>query len=127
MTPIKYRAWNKASDKMEKVISIWVLNDEISSIVIKKGDSCDTIFKDYELMQSTGLEDQNGKEIFEGDIIQYRRKTKIGEVVHNWIVFWDDKTARFRIKMGDETNSLFQSLNNGHILVGNIYENKDLI
>lgn len=80
--------------------------------------------KTWELMQSTGLKDKNGVEIFEGDIVKI-----IGDVL-------DDDMSVIRFTEGgfyldyknlDTEFELLYSIDLPIEIIGNIYEDKELL
>jgi hypothetical protein len=80
------------------------------------------------LMQSTGLKDKNDKEIFEGDILACETDNE----VINLNVFWDEEHALFMFesKKYNEQEPLAELVENNTYpfeIIGNIYENPDLL
>ena len=82
----------------------------------------------FALMQYTGIKDKNGKEIYEGDIIKYkflydRRLNHISPVK------FLETEASFGIKdiYGNEIPLYRITANNYFEVVGNIYENPELL
>jgi hypothetical protein len=81
-------------------------------------------------MQSTGLKDKNGKEIFEGDIIAI--EVDDNEAPINAKVFQNRKIGilMFHVFEDNEDVPMVELLEDNSVafkIIGNIYENKELI
>ena len=68
MNNLKFRAWDKTAKKMSKVTAI-DFSTKPFRVFYKAYGNENYFNQDAILMQSTGLKDKNGVEIFEGDIV----------------------------------------------------------
>lgn len=119
----KFRAW----DKEEKIMINWIDLDmskdsgEDDFIVFEPTGPVKSAITNPILMQSTGLKDDFGNELFEGDIFESR----FSEI--KYVVYWDDKLASFWIKGETKTHPLYTLTPFHPRILGNIYENPELL
>lgn len=122
MTP-KFRAWLKNDKEIIDVDEIHWFDGELDII----GDYITFVRKadEIELMQSTGLKDKNGKEIFEGDIVDYKGRKAV--------IKWHGSYASFIYRFVDELNKRSAEWYQLYLaylkceVIGNIYENPELL
>ena len=120
----KFRAWDKEFKEMVQVDAL-VLDAQVIKATYKNGNVGKEDIKYYDLMQTTGLLDKNGKEIFEGDIVDYKGRKAI--------VNWHGSYASFIYRFVDELQerkSEWKPLYLAYYkfeVVGNVHENKELL
>lgn len=121
MNNLKFRAWDKVNKEMLKIDVIDFFLKGIR-VLEHNGNSFFMKFSDVVLMQSTGLFDKNGKEIFEGDIVRNTHTGSVGRVhwcVHNTGFF-------YYVEKDKKDYTVFRAKYNLEV-IGNVYENKELI
>lgn len=122
----RYRAWDKEFKEMVQVDAL-VSEEQIIKATYKNGNVVKEDLKNYVLMQSTGLRDKNGKEIFEGDVLKVTNLSSWLEVVS----FNEDK-AMFvskETKRKVEETPLYDLFNTDIFeveIIGNIHTNPKL-
>lgn len=129
---IKFRAYLKEEKKMVNVETIdfseksiqYLEKNEIIDIYLLRTK----FLEDIELMQYTRIKDKNGKEIYEGDILKYNFPFD-GRLKHVSPVKFLETEASFGIKdiYGNEIPLYRITANNYFEVVGNIYENSELL
>ena len=105
MRTIKFRAWNKRYSRFDRTF----IHLELNKSYIE--------YHELILMQYTGLKDKNGVEIYEGDIAKINGR--VGEIKYHRGTYW--------LFDGGYTYSFYNYLPNEYKVIGNIYENKELL
>lgn len=125
----KFRAWDKVFKEMVQVNAL-VLDEQVVKVTYKNGNVAKEDMKEYELMQSTGLKDKNGKEIFEGDIIAI--EVDDTETPISAKIFQNNKIGvlMFHVFEDNEDVPMVELLEDNSVafaVIGNIYENPELL
>jgi len=129
----KFRAFIKDEDK---VVDVKELSFKYDEVVYESGRYTEVRrFKDVKIMQSTGLKDINGTEIYEGDNVEVlvqdiepkimKDKTYVGVVVY--------KQGTFDIKISKDTylgiipTMYMSDIDCTFEILGNAYETPELL
>ena len=111
---IKFRAWDSIAGQMWE--DVYFDGGHIYTIG-PDGENASTMprWGDNALMQFTGLKDKNGKEIYEGDIVN------VGEIPELQNIIIKDIRLMIDILYHHKNRKVWLEI------IGNIHENKDLL
>lgn len=122
----KFRAWLKEEKRMTDVHEMTFMDGEVYLISDITGFYA---YEEFKLMQSTGLKDKNGNEIFESDIVKY----KSGCNTYTEEVAYDKNFAGFGVRdvNADIIFTFWELAEDIDLIslevVGNKYENPELL
>lgn len=126
MNNLKFRVWDK---KLKLLGNVSYIDFKSKKMIYHNHNGLFNYyvnFEDVEIMQSTGLFDKYGVEIYEGDIIDVGTRIPFLNKIQR-----DEETAYLKLVPLDKrwTESYFTNFEDKsrYEVVGNIYENKELI
>ena len=113
---IKFRAWNKVADRYSKPFGLHqdVLNyTDVGGLGVIKSLTDETV------EQFTGLTDKNGKDIYEGDVLEHKPYDILKKVVYKEGSFMLNTNLGDAVMWAENTNHLE--------IIGNIHESPELL
>lgn len=130
MRNIRFRFWGKENKHMYNDVEFSLYHRATGNFVSNVDKAMKTMnFEEIEIMQSTGLPDKHGKEIYEGDILRALVK---GHIVVAPMI-WHRGKAQF----GLDANIDFEAPSHIEVdvktygdvpeIIGNIYQNPELL
>lgn len=124
---LRYRAWHLELGRMMLIKNMWFQDGSVEELELNDAVMNDyiTVYPDeIELMQTTGLCDKEGTEVFEGDILHHQIQTE-----YTFIVKYDKEKGRW---YGDGLSRTYRIDIAKRFLpyykvIGNIYENQEIL
>lgn len=129
----KFRVWDKKTKSMWNIES-WHIEDEYFDLIEPDKSVADPnanrVWRrqsDVILMQSTGLFDKNGVEIFEGDVVvnQYGNVGYIAYLKQEAGFVVVLKKSDYRL--GHRNTGESYDVTNNHSIIGNVHQNPELV
>ena len=121
----KFRAWDSA--KKEMFTDTFAITESGQVVVVEQEfvtSIPDYVFVDHlVIMQSTGLHDKNGKEIFEGDIVKMAKDVSVDTTYYEVV---RRRGGAYSLESKQHGCDLWIRHTNCEV-IGNIYENPELL
>ena len=119
MRELKFRAWDKKAKRMMSGFFIGSQDGKlygtvrVDPITIRREDG-------FDLMQYTGFSDKNGKEVYEGDVVEEKERGFTGVVEFR-------RGSFYACDYSDKTEVLLEVCHHSSEIIGNIHENPELL
>jgi len=127
MREIKFRAWNKKDNVMLDWFCLRQTAFNRGNINLMYDVMCN-LNPSRILMQYTGLKDKNGKEIYEGDLVEFEYISHMNIVKRiKRVVFYDETFARFSTAQENDEDGEYLDEGVYMKIIGNIHENQELL
>ena len=118
---LKYRAWDSWRKRMSVVDRIYIDTEGVR-LYDDFGEYWRD-FRDIKLMQSTGLVDKNGKEIFDGDVVKMSKDVYSEPTYYEVVRHYG---GGYRLESKQHGCELWLRHTDCEV-VGNVYENPELL
>ncbi|WP_373717698.1 MULTISPECIES: YopX family protein [Jeotgalibaca] len=120
MSKTKFKAWDIQTESMRDVLVI----DWVNELIDLSGGIIERRPHEVVLMQFTGLEDKNGVDICEGDIVEF---IPFETSINNCVVKFERGTFKMELIRSGSARMLCNYREDEIEIIGNIYENPGLL
>lgn len=133
MDRFKFRAWHSIQKRMIDIYGLgpdFVTENTLDGVDPGTNAFMGDDFEKLIIMQCTGIMDKKGTYIYEGDILGFGKSITTYAVVWNkdgWLSFSKEGDKYGPFSRGIYPNTRYDKENNMSFIVGNIYENPELL